>query len=76
MSEVRLLSEQERRQIPAHQCWSLWREDLPCPNRATWHITNLDNEGESYMCDVHHEDFARNWPTARVRFRPIKEATP
>lgn len=56
-----------------HRCWALWREDVPCPNPATWRVQNRTNDGYSLMCDVHKEGFATDYPSARVEYIPVEE---
>ncbi len=58
----------------AGQCMCLWREDLPCPNRATWRVENTTNAGFSEMCTPHKEGFAILEPTALVRYVRLEEA--
>lgn len=48
-------------------CMCFWREDLPCPNAATWRVDNIVNESVSEMCTPHKEAFARLRPQAQVR---------
>jgi hypothetical protein len=58
---------------PDGQCWCWWRGDVPCPNRATWRVENLTNDGYSLMCGPHQEGFAAQFPTAAVRYIALAE---
>lgn len=71
MADVRIVPLETS--LPTDRCWSLWREDLPCPNRATWRVENLDNAGSALMCTPHKDGFAMLWPEARVRFVALGE---
>lgn len=55
------------------RCLCLWRSGVPCLNKATWHVSNTTNEGESWMCDVHKEDFQLVYPGAYVHYEVIAE---
>jgi hypothetical protein len=66
MSQVRTFPGD--RPVDMAHCWALWREDLPCPNVATWRVQNTTNAGYSLMCDVHKDGFMRAHPAAAVTY--------
>ena len=68
MAEIRVFEDTPSHDWCLGQCMCSWREDLPCPNQATWRVENTTNEGFSDMCTPHKEDFAALWPEAFVRY--------
>jgi hypothetical protein len=71
MSEVRAFSWDTP--VDTTRCWAKWREDLPCPNRATYRVQNRANQGYSLMCDVHKDGFAHDYPFAAVQYLAIPD---
>ena len=78
MTDIRIIPwhSDEVEAIGHSTCWALWREDLPCPNQATWRVQNLHNVGYSLMCDLHKEAFAEAAPYASVRYIPMEGPPP
>jgi hypothetical protein len=52
--------------LPAESCWAEWKPGLGCPNRAVWHVQNLDNAGYTRLCTLHRDGWATSYPEARV----------